>query len=213
MKNDLHLDRRMQKDLIVSEEVYISSLFDTVQFLVFDLETYCKEENRYFGIMPTYFRTMKTEFSSFNRGCTDDLCNIYGKTFYLYKPVIVKEFCKLETRRLSKADRLIVMVKRILDMLEEEGSKREYVKLDNIKNVNIIITKMFDRIRNEGKKAGLNWMIKTMRQNIETGIVGKICIDEFSMQSEIEKREHYKQPVKNDGVIMEETKGKTVWKG
>ena len=213
MKNDLHLDRRMQKDLIVSEEVYINGLFDIIQWLVFDLENYCKEENRYFGIMPTYFKTMKDEFNNFNICCTDDLCTLYGKIFYLYKPVIVKEFGKLETRKLSKADRLIVIIKRILDMLEEEGSKREHVKLGNIKNVNAIITRMFDRIRNEGKKAGLNWMIKVMRLNIETGIVGKISIDEFSMQSEIEKRALYKQPVQNDGVIMEETKGKTVWKG
>lgn len=212
MKNDLHLDRRMQKDLIVSEEVYISGLFDIIQWLVMDLENYCKEENRYFGIMPTYFKTMKDEFNNFNIGCTDDLCTLYGKIFYLYKPVIVKEFCKLETRRLSKADRLIVMMKRILDMLEEEGSKREHIKLRNIKNVNAIITKMFDRIRNDGKKAGLNWMIKVMRLNIETGIIGKISIDEFSMQSEIAKRALYKQPVQNDGIIMEETKGKTVWK-
>jgi hypothetical protein len=213
MKGDLHLERRMQKDLIVSEDVYIGGLFDIIQWLVLDLEGYCKDENRYFGVMLSYFKTMRDEFSRFNMDCDNDLCTIYGKIFYLYKPIVVKEFGKLETRKLSQADRIIVMIKRILDMLEEEGSIREYKKLENIKNVNIIITKMFDRIRNDGKKAGLNYMIKIMRQNIDTGKVGKISVDEYSMKSEVEKRKSYLQPVKDDGIIMEETKGTTVWNG
>jgi hypothetical protein len=53
-----------------------------------------------------------------------------------------------------------------------------------------------------------------MKQNIDTGRVGKICVDEFSMKQEIERREQFRQqPVENNGVIIDETKGKTVWRG
>ncbi len=215
MKNDLHLERRMQKDLIVSEEVYIGGLFDIVQWLILDMEEYAKEERRYFGIMPTYFSTMKSSISDFNRDCTEFDCDIYGKIFYLLKPIVVDEFSRLEKKKLSKADRLIVISKRILDLLEMIGSEDNvsYNKkqLNNIVSVNVIITKMFDRIRNDGKNTELKFMIGTMKDFIMSGKVGKSEVHTFSMQDEIDKRVINKQqPIKNN-TIIEETQGKTVW--
>lgn len=215
MKNDLHLERRMQKDLIVSEEVYISGLFDIVQWLILDMEEYAKEERRFFGIMPTYFATMRLSISEFNSDCTEMDCDIYGKIFYLLKPIIVNEFSRLENKKLSKADRLIVISKRILDLLELVGSDVDVdyskEKLDNIKATNVIITKMFDRIRNDGKHTELKFMIGAMKDFIVSGRVGKSEIHMFSMKDEMDKRITYKQqPIKNN-TIIEETQGKTIW--
>lgn len=211
---DFHLERRTKTDLIVSDEVYIDGIFDIVQWLMCDLEFYVKDEGRYFGIMPTYFKDMKKIISSFNSGCTEDDCDIYGKIFYLFKPIIVNEFVRLGVRRLSNADRIIVMIKRILDMLEEEGDIRNHEKAKNFKDLNIIITKMFDRIRNHNKKTDLKFMINTLKQYIDLGKVGKVNIDEWSMKSEISRRDSYfNQPVKNEGTIYSETQGTTLWKG
>lgn len=213
MKKDLHLERRMQTDLIVSEEVYISSLFDIVQWLVLDMEEFAKEEGRFFGIMPTYFMTMRNSISKFNATCTEDDCDIYGKVFYLLKPVIVNEFFRLENKKLSKADRLIVISKRLLDLIsttsKDMGYERE--KLSRIEEVNVIITKMFDRIRNDGKNTELKFMINTMKDFIVSGRVGKSEIHSFSMKDELEKRTSYKQQPIQNNTIIEETSGKTVW--
>lgn len=214
MKIDLHLERRTKTDLIVSEEVYMDGIFDIIQWLVCDLETYVKDEGRYFGIMPTYFKDMRKIISSFNTGCTEDLCDIYGKIFYLFKPIIINEFMRLGIKRLSNADRIIVIMKKILDMLEEEGTNRNHEKLKNFKDLNSIITKMFDRIRNNNKKTNLRLLINTFKQYIDLGKVGKMNVDEWSMKSEINRRDsYYNQPVKNGGTIYSETKGTTVWKG
>ena len=210
--NDLHLDRRVQKDLIVSDDVYICGLFDIVQWLVFDMEGFAKEEGRYFGIMPTHFYNMKQAFSRFNKGCTEDMCDIYGKIFYLFKPLIINEYGKLGDRKLSKADRIIVISKRILDLLVSIGEERDHEKLEPMKSVQEIITKMFNRIRNDGKNIELRRLIALMKQYIDKGVVGKICVDEFSMQSEIEKREAGRQPVTNDGAMVSENNGRTIWK-
>jgi len=213
MKNELNLERRVQKDLVVSDDLYLEGLFDIVQWLLCDLESYIKDENRFFGIMPIYFRDIKKSVSSFNQDCTEDECNIYGKIFYLFKPIIIKEFVKLRLRRLSNADCLIVMIKRILDLLEDEGNKRESLKLKDFQGVNAIITKMFDRIKNNNKKSTLKTLIDSFRTYIDLGSVGRVCIDEFSMKNEISRRESFRSPIKDNGTIYSETKGTTVWKG
>ena len=213
MKKDLHLERRMQTDLIVSEEVYLSSLFDIVQWLVLDMEEFAKDEGRFFGIMPTYFITMRNSISRFNMNCTEDDCDIYGKVFYLLKPVIVNEFFRLENKKLSKADRLIVISKRLLDLISTIGHEIGYEieKLSNIEDVNVIITKMFDRIRNDGKNTELKFMTNIMKDFISTGRVGKSEIHSFSMKDEMEKRAINKQQPIQNNTIIEETSGKTVW--
>lgn len=162
--------------------------------------------------MPVHFENIEKAISHFNRGCTEDDCDIYGKIFYLFKPIIMKEFYKLDSRKLSKADCLIVMCKRILDLVETVGKECEYIKIGDIRKVNLIITKMYDRIRNRNKQLELKYMISQMKEYMEEGRVGKSQIDEFSISSEISKRESYKQqPIVNNGTILEETKGTELW--
>ena len=213
IKNDFHLDRRIQRDLVISEELYISGLIDITQWLALDLEYFLKEENRFFGIMISYFKTIKDNYIIFNTGCTEEDCDIYGKIMYLFKPIILFEYRKLEQRRLSKADRLIVMIKRILDLLEPIAEDKCHIKTDCIKNINEVITKMYDRIKNNGKLLDLKYMTRTMKYYMEEGLVGKICVDEFGIQDEINKRANNSQPISENNIMMEETKGRELWIG
>lgn len=210
--NDLHLERRIQKDLIVSDEIYIRGLFDIVQWFAMDLEWYAKEEGRCFGIMPIYFSNMKQAFTEFNRGCTEDDCDIYGKIFYLFKPLLIFEFQKLRDKKLSRADRMIVLCKHILDIVVEEGEQRDHEKLECMKVVQDIITRMFNRIKNDGKNMKMGRLTGLMRTYIDKGVVGKVCVDEFSMQSELDKRNAGRQPIKTDGTLVSENNGRTIWK-
>lgn len=213
MRNDFHLDRRIQKDLIVSEELYLSGLLDITQWLVLDLEQFLKDEGRFFGIMLTYFNTLKENYKTFNSDCTEDDCDIYGKIMYLFKPIILNEYRKLEQKRLSRADRVIVLMKRILDLLEPIAEKQGHIKTECIKNINSVITKIYDRIRNNGKLMELKYMTTTMKYYMEEGLVGKICVDEFGLQNETDKRNSNAQPISENNTMMEETKGTEIWIG
>ena len=214
MRNEFHLERRIQGDLIISEENYISGFFDITQWLIMDLETFMKDENRFFGIMPVYFERFKEYYSEFNKGCTETDCDIYGRIMYLFKPILIYEYKKLEQRRLSRADRVVVIMKRILDMIEDLPESQNHPKIDPIKQTNEIITKIYDRIRNNGKQLDLRFMINTMRSYFEKGIIGKICIDEFSIQSEISRQQINSKPITTENnIMMEENKGTVVWKG
>ena len=214
MRNDFHLERRIQKDLVVSEEIYLSGLFDITQWLIMDLEGFVKEEGRFFGVMPGYFISMKAYYSQFNQGCTEDDCDIYGKIMYLFKPILLHEYGKLEQRHLSKADRVIVMMKRILDMTEKIATSLSHPKTECIKGVNGIITKIYDRIKNNGKTLELRYMTTTMKSYLERGVVGKICVDEFGLQSEIDKRANNSKPIEpGKNIMMEENQGRELWKG
>ena len=213
MKNDFHLERRIQEDLIVSGDLYISGLIDITQWLILDLKQFLKEEGRFFGIMPTYVKTIEENYKIFNSDCTEADCDIYGKIMYLFKPIILHEYRKLEQRRLSKADRLIVIIKRILDFLEPIAEKQGHKKIDCIKNINEIITKIYDRIKNNGKLLDLKYMITTMKYYMEEGLVGKICIDEFGIQDEINRVFINSKPISDNNTMMEETTGKEIWTG
>ena len=65
MKNDFHLERRIHEDLIVSGDLYISGLIDITQWLILDLKQFLKEEGRFFGIMPTYVKTIEENYKIF----------------------------------------------------------------------------------------------------------------------------------------------------
>jgi hypothetical protein len=211
--NDFHLERRIQRDLIISEELYLSGIFDITQWLVMDLESFIKEEGRFFGIMPVYFNIMKNSYIQFNEGFTDSDCEIYGKIMYLFKPIILHEYKKLEQRRLSKADRIVVIMKRILDLTEELAVSQGHPKLTAMKQVNEIITKIYDRIKNNGKKLDLRYMITLMKTFYEKGVVGKLCVDEFGMQSEIDRVMNPKPIDSENNVMLEENKGTELWRG
>ena len=119
----------------------------------------------------------------------------------------------MEQRSLSKADRLIVIIKRILDFLEPIAEKQGHKKIDCIKNINEIITKIYDRIKNNGKLLDLKYMITTMKYYMEEGLVGKICIDEFGIQDEINRVFINSKPISDNNTMMEETTGKEIWTG
>ena len=211
MKNNEYLERRVQKDLIISEDVYISGIFDITQWLILDLEEFIKMEKRYFGIMPIYFESLREYYKEFNVDCTEDMCNIYGKIFYLFKPLILEEFRKLEQKHLSQADRVIVIMKRLLDLIDSVAI--DHPKKEIFKGVNNIISKIYDRIRNNGKLTELKYLISSIRDYMERGVIGKIVIDEFGLLDEINKRIQNSKPITSNNVMMEEIGGKEIWTG
>lgn len=150
MDNYFNLERRLQKELI-SESSCIDGLVDISQCLFAELRTYLEEENRSFGIVTSYIKSLRSAYKDFNDDFqTEESMETLGKTIYLYKPLIIGDFKKLCQKRLSKADSIITLMKRITDVILEI-SGNNYNHLREVRTINKIITKLFDNIRNNGK--------------------------------------------------------------
>lgn len=195
--NDAYMDRRVQKDLNISEPMYLDGLLDITQILMIELEKLLDDENRRFGIMMSYLNSI---FEAYKKSAPENESDleILDKSLYLFKPAILKAYYQLRKRNLSKADSVIVILKRILEFITEYKTW-EHVK--NARTIHKIITKIFDNIRNIGKKAKLTYLTDYMKKYMELGLVGKYVLDHFSLEEEearIEKKQMEGSGIKID---------------
>lgn len=183
MDNYFNLERRLQKELI-SESSCIDGLVDISQCLFAELRTYLEEENRSFGIVTSYIKSLRSAYKDFNDDFqTEESMETLGKTIYLYKPLIIGDFKKLCQKRLSKADSIITLMKRITDVILEI-SGNNYNHLREVRTINKIITKLFDNIRNNGKNIKLNLLVDSIKKYTTFGQTGKYSVDEINFKKE-----------------------------
>lgn len=183
MDNYFNLERRLQKELI-SESSCIDGLVDISQCLFAELRTYLEEENRSFGIVTSYIKSLRSAYKDFNDDFqTEESMETLGKTIYLYKPLIIGDFRKLCQKRLSKADSIITLMKRITDVILEI-SGNNYNHLREVRTINKIITKLFDNIRNNGKNIKLNLLVDSIKKYTTFGQTGKYSVDEINFKKE-----------------------------
>lgn len=179
--NDAYLEKRIQKDLNIAEPVYLDGLLDITQTLVLELEKLLDTEGRKFGIMISYLDSMFEAFTKAEEGVEESTYEIYEKILYLYKPLILKEYRKLRRRNLSKADCIIVILKRVLEVITE---KPDWEHVKNARTIHKIVTKLFDNIRNTGKKASLSSLTGYIENYLDLGVVGKYRLDHISIEEE-----------------------------
>ena len=200
--NDAYLDGRVQKDLNISEPMYLDGLFDVVHVLMIELEKLLDAEGRRFGIMMSYLDSM---FDAFDKITPDEAdYEVYGKVFYLFKPIIVRDYRRLLKRGLSRADAMITIILRILEVIMENKGWQYY---KNCKTVYKIITKVHDNIRGSGKKSSLNQLKGYIRKYMSLGMIGRYSLDGFSIFDEESKFEKKVLP-EPDTVVAEENTGK-----
>lgn len=187
--NDVYLERRIRTDFTISDDLYVRSILDITEFLWYELEYLLKKENRFFGITVSYMNSITNAFKKINLGCTSEDCDIFGQVLYLYKPLLVREFRKLEKRRISQADCIIIIIKRLMEILiecKEDPHFREMKTLDKI------ITRLYDNIRHSGKTANLYSLISNLKKYREEGLIGKYCVDQFCLYEEATWKEKIK---------------------
>lgn len=186
--NFLNLDKRVFKDLEVSEQVCIDGLVDTTQCLFAELRDYLEDENRSFGIVTSYIKTLREAFKKFNKDFqTEESMELLGRVTYLYKPLILSNFKRLSQKNLSKADCVITIMKRLLDVIIEL-SPNNYKYTKEVKTISEVITKLFNNIRNNGKNIKLNYLIDSIKKYTKLGQVGKFSIDGINFRKEEDKK-------------------------
>lgn len=203
VKQENFLTKRIQKDLYVPQFTYLYGLLDIIKFLYTDLKKLLDDEGRYFGIMPIFMSRVDRLFITLDKDITQEDIDIYSRILYLFKPLIGKEYKKLRQRRVTRADCVITIIKKILEIVLEDPDFPHYKE---VKRVHKIFLKLFNNIKNAGKNYSLFKLSENMKKYLNTGQVGKYSIVKYSIMDEDNKISRNKDILTEPKIKMEETK-------
>lgn len=206
------IEKRIHGDIIVSKICYTEAIFDIIGFLCEELKHELNKENRFYGVVKTYFNNIDTAFNKFYKNINNDSVDMFGRILYLYKPVLVSEYKKLvKFRKLTSGDSLIVIINKLLELASETNEFPHKKELRTIKGQ---VQRLFDNIRNRNKKDPMYQLFNTLREGMERGVVGKYVADEISFDG-VEK--NTKEPIEGTGVRINEESdlklGEVTWIG
>ncbi len=195
------LESRLQQGEYVADSIYATGLLRIVQYLFLDLNDLLETEGRRFGIMISYLDSVYNTCKRIEVSQEDD--EVAAKIIFLYKPLVIKEFKKLCKKHVSRADSVIVIIHRLLDIIIEVQNF-QYSK--EARSLQKIITKLFDNIRNRAKNSPLKTLTDSIETYMEQGLVGKYSLDRFSILEEEEKRT--RQPLVGSGIRVKKEQSK-----
>lgn len=198
-----YLTKRIQSNLYVPQFTYLYGLLDIVQFLCIDLKVLLNDEGRYFGIMPIYISRIERTFEILNENDTPEDLNNYARILYLFKPLIRKEYKKLRQRKVTRADCVITIVKKILEIVLEDPDFPHYKE---IKKMYKIFVKLFNNIKNNGKNYSLFKLSENIKKYLRSGQVGKYATLQYSIIDEENQVIKNKEILTEPKIKMEETK-------
>ena len=185
-----NLEKRIAENKTISTTDWNESLFDVCSFLLTELQCYMEKEGRNFGIVKSYFNSIKEAISKFNNGVSEESINKYGSVLFLLKPILSSSFKKLNLRGLSEADSIIVVINKILSTIDRDDCIHKH----EVETVSKVIENLWNNIRNKQKFSSLNFLVNTIKEFREKGYTGKACSDEFSFVIE-KKKERIEKPV------------------
>lgn len=203
MNQENYLTRRIQSDLYVPQFTYLYGLLDIVQFLCIDLRVLLISEDRYFGIMPIYMKKLERTFEILNKDDTPEDLDNYARILYLFKPLIGKEYKKLRQRKVTRADCVITLIKKILEIVLEDPDFPHYKE---VKKMHKIFVRLFNNIRNNGKNYNLFKLSENMKKYLNSGQVGRYPAPQYSILDEENKTIKNRTILTEPKIKMEETK-------
>ncbi len=197
-----YLFGRTTSSLQVGTFLYVSGLLYLSRNLFYELKDELAEEKRFFGIVLTYNRTLQSAYTTLFDEVTDEEEDVYQRIIYLYKQIIVKEHKKLTRRGLSRADAIIVLINKILDIIGEVPSLQEYPNKKEYIKIKKVIDKLYDNIRNRSKKSKLYTLTNWIKKLMDMELVGKHPLPMFSIREEEKKKE--KLPLSDSGIRIDD---------
>ena len=177
------------------KQIYAKGILDIVDFLISDLWPQLKKENRLRGIVLDYRSTITDAFDKIHK--EEQYSDIYGRILYLHRGLIKKEYNRLVIKKLSPADSIITISRRLLSIILENSDIDNKGSIEEIKN---IVDKLWDYIKNKAKNDFLFNLADKVKTNMNNGYIGKHPIDELSL----EEKEYDKKPIEGSGIIIKD---------
>lgn len=204
---DLEIQWRVDKEYPqVSPGLYAEGLMDIVSYLLVDLRDLMQVEDRFFGIVKQYYATISNAQDNIYPTVTDEKMEIFGRILYLFKPVLRREFKRLNRKGLSPADSVICIIRKMLSIIEEIP---EYTMTAELKAIQGVIDKLHSNIRYKVKLDALYNLGYIVKTYIGLGKVGKYSLDCFTISGKVgsnienEKLEDNNRLVDNNSLVTE----------
>lgn len=186
----------------VAPPVYASGLTRLVEYMLVDLNDLLEKEGRRFGIVLSYLDSIYQECQKMTLDNDDETSE---KIIYLFKPLILAEHKRLIKKHLSKADSVITLLRKLLEIIQSVTDFPYQKEIDSLKK---IVDKLWDNIRNKSKLTNLENFEKTIIDFMEEGVIGKYGAEKFSILEEEEKR--CRKPLEGNSVMVEMEQGKVL---
>lgn len=191
-----NIDKRIDKDIVINEDLFSSGLLDVTDFLCSSLKLFLEKEGRYLGIVKSYMSSIDNAFERFNSNLEEEDYGIFGKILYLLKPIIVREFSRLRRKKLSEGDCVILIIRKLLLII---GESSDYSHKKEQKTILKVVNKLFDNIRNGGKKDVMYNFSNQVKLLKHSGAIGKYTLDKLDL-TQINKE---KSPIEGDGLKVD----------
>lgn len=175
MKN---INKRIDPSITINEDLFHCGLLDATDFLCSSLKIFLENEGRYLGIVKSYISSLDLAYEKFNEFLNENESDIYGRILYLIKPIILKEFGRLKSKKLSEGDCVILIIKKIVSIIEESES---FSHNKELRTISKIINRFYNNIKNKNKKDvmfNFTNQIKTLRNK---GCIGKYLLDKLDL--------------------------------
>lgn len=186
------IEKRIDENITISEDLFSSGLLDITDFLCSSLKEFLNKEERFLGIVKSYINSMDRAYEYFNKDLTESDADIYGKVLFLLKPLIVREFLRLRRKKLSEGDCVILMIRKILNIIKEEVS--EYSHMKEVKTLLKIINRLFDNIKHRSKTDSMYNFSNQIRILLKSGAIGKYQLNKLSLTLLKGNKEVYSGP-------------------
>lgn len=182
---------------------YCEALLDICQFLHCELEYFLDCDGRFHGAAKTFWTNMKDAWVKMNKEVTEDDIDYYGRVLALLKGSICKEFIRLKFRKLSAADRIILLIKRLLEIARENCPEdfRFTRQLNSAYKAN---NRFYENIKNYGKKDSMFSFSTKIRAYVSEGKCPDYRLDELSL-FKVEFPDPKKLELRGEKTILVET--------
>ncbi len=173
------LKNRLDPTIEISRDLYTLGLLNLVDFLIVELKRLMKKEDRFKGIVKIYLANMDSTLTKIFFKVSDKDSDSFCRILYLYKPLIVGEFRRLVRKRLSEADSVLTIIRKILLLVEET---KDFKYMSETKTLSKLIGKLWDNIRHRAKNDPLYYLSYQIKDFMAQGLIGKFPLDKFTFE-------------------------------
>lgn len=164
----------------LTREHYVLGVLDICDFLYSEMTYFLQEEDRYYGTVKSYANNLRDCFRSISKDPAGwENIDSLGRVLYVLRPQIYKDFSRLGQKKLSGADRIICIMRKLLELsaevCRESNIPQPYPK--ETKTIQKVLGKLWDNIRNKAKSDSLYSLSDLFRTASGTGRWGKYSYD------------------------------------
>ncbi len=165
----------------IDSNSFLNSILDITSYMTYELtDLIVNDEENYDYFQIKTINNMNGVYSWFNEYEDEDI-EVFEKITYLLKPAIIYEFKRLKRKKLSASESIIIIIKKIIDLVIELNP---LLLKSEIKILKQCINRLFYKIYNKSKKDLLFEFQCLIKDFYKNGYLGKYRTVGFELTEE-----------------------------